>query len=163
MSRFAIVCILTESTTNTANQQLYGVVFLHLHPAPCAVGKPHASTRSQVSTHAVHKGSRTKGPTTTISVSKSCIPCQRRSATTSLERRHNYRKCSKSMPTEDAATQVTSEKKVCIVTLQRTLYSVIDELETLRRQNRTLHERQEESEELFEQFIEDMSQLWQSR
>ena len=67
------------------------------------------------------------------------------------------------MPTEDKATQVTNEKKVCIVTLQQTLYSVIDELETLRRQNRTLHERQEESEELFEQFIEDMSQLWQSR
>ena len=67
------------------------------------------------------------------------------------------------MPTEDASTQVTNEKKVCIVTLQKTLYSVIDELETLRRQSRTLHERQEESEELFEQFIEDMSQLWQSR
>ena len=67
------------------------------------------------------------------------------------------------MPTEDAATQVTSEKKVCLITLQQTLYSVIDELETLRKQNRTLHERQEESEEVFEQFIEDMSQLWQSR
>ena len=82
---------------------------------------------------------------------------------TSLERQPNYRKCSKSMPSEDAAPQVTSEKKVCIIALQRTLYSVIDELETLRRQNRTLHERQEESEELFQQFIEDMSQLWQSR
>ena len=67
------------------------------------------------------------------------------------------------MPAEDAATQVTNEKKVCIVTLQQKLYSVIDELETLRKQNCTLHERKEESEELFEQFIEDMSQLWQSR
>ena len=81
---------------------------------------------------------------------------------TSLERRPKYRRHSQSMPTEDAATHVTSEKKVCIVTLQQALYRVIDELETLRRQNRTLHERQEESEELFEQFIADMSQLWQS-
>ena len=67
------------------------------------------------------------------------------------------------MPTEDAATQVTSQKTVCIVTLQQTLYNVIDELEKLRKQTCTLHERQEESEQLFEQFIEDMSQLWQSR
>ena len=67
------------------------------------------------------------------------------------------------MPREEAATQVTNEKKVCIVTLQQKLYSVIDELEKLRKQTCTLHERQEESEELFEQFIADMSEIWQSK
>ena len=151
------------STTDTASQPLYGAAFQHSFLDPCALERPPASTRDRVSTRAARKGSRTVGLRTNVSPSKSSTPCQKCSAMTSLERRPNYRPHSKSMPTEDAATHVTSEKKVCIVTLQQALYRVIDELETLRRQNRTLHERQEESEELFEQFIEDMSQLWQSR
>ena len=62
------------------------------------------------------------------------------------------------MPTSEASTDV---EKVCLTCIQRKLYDIIDELEKFRKENATLNQRKEEAEELFNQFMADMTEIWE--